>query len=184
MENKLYRGSQSSSGAVLGVILVIAGIIFLAAQYLPFDVAAFGWPVFVILSGLALLAVGVSTRSLVGLIIPGSIATVVGLILAVQNTYDLWATWSYAWTLVFPEAVGFGIATMGLAQGNHAEVQRGSRMALTGLALFAIFGMFFEGVLKISGFDFGPITTVALPLLVIGLGVVFLVRAAVARPKA
>lgn len=184
MENKLNRGSQSSSGAVLGVILVIAGIIFLVARYLPVDVAAFGWPVFVILSGLALLAVGISTRSLVGLIIPGSIATMAGMILAVQNAYDLWATWSYAWTLIFPGAVGFGMATMGLVQGNHAEVQRGSRMALVGIALFAIFGMFFEGVLKISGLDFGPITTVALPLVIIAVGIVFLVRAAVSRPKA
>jgi hypothetical protein len=183
MENKLNRGSQSSSGAVLGVVLVVAGIIFLAARYLPVDIAQFGWPVFVILTGLAFLAVGVSTRSLVGLIIPGTITTVVGLILMVQNTYDLYATWSYAWALVFPGAVGLGVAIMGLTQNNRADVERGSRMTLTGIALFAVFGMFFEGALKISGLDLGPITTIALPLLVIGVGVVFLVRATLSRPK-
>lgn len=184
MDNKLSHPSQSSSGAVLGVILVIAGIVFLASRYLPVDLGAFGWPVFVILSGVALLAVGITTRSMAGLTVPGSIVTVVGLILAVQNTFALWATWSYAWALVFPGAVGLGIATMGIATGNQAEVRRGSRMALTGIALFAIFGMFFEGVLKISGFELGSVTTWVLPLLAIAVGVVFLVRAAVSRPKA
>ena len=184
MENKLYRRSQSSSGAVLGVILVIAGIIFLASQYLPFELAQFGWPVFVILTGVALLAVGVSSRSLAGLAVPGSIVTVTGLILAVQNTFGLWATWSYAWALVFPGAVGLGIALMGLAQGNRVAVRRGSRMALVGVALCAIFAMFFEGVLRVGNLDLGPITTFVLPMLVIAAGVALLVRAVVSRPQA
>ncbi|HUY73754.1 MAG TPA: DUF5668 domain-containing protein [Candidatus Dormibacteraeota bacterium] len=184
MENNLYRRSRSSSGAVLGVILVIAGIIFLASQYLPFDLAQLGWPMFVIVAGVALLAVGVSSRSLAGLAVPGSIVTVTGLILAVQNTYGLWATWSYAWALVFPGAVGLGITLMGLTQGNRVAVHRGSRMALVGVALCAIFGIFFEGVLKVGKLDLGPITTVVLPLLVIAVGVAFLVRAAFSRPNA
>jgi len=43
-------------------------------------------------------------------VIPGSIITIAGLVLAVQNTFDLFATWAYAWALVAPGGVGLGIA--------------------------------------------------------------------------
>lgn len=57
-------------------------------------------------------------------------------------------------------------------------------MALIGVALCAIFGIFFEGVLKVGNLDLGPVTTFVLLLLVIAAGIRFLVRAVVSRPKA
>lgn len=184
MENRMSRGSRSSSGAVLGVLLVVAGIVFLASQYLPADLAQFGWPVFVILPGIAMLAVGFSSRSVAGLAVPGSIVTTVGLILAVQNTYDLWATWSYAWALVFPGAVGLGIALMGMTTGDGKLIRRGSRMALAGVALCAVFGIFFEGVLKVGNLDLGPVAAFALPIFLIAVGLAFLVRSVISKPAA
>ncbi len=174
MQNHMNRHSQRSSGAVLGVLLVVAGLVFLAQRYVPFNVGEYGWPLLAVFGGLAFLIAGLAVRSASGLIIPGTIATVVGLILAVQNTYGLGSSWSYAWALVFPGAVGLGIAIRGLADHNPSEVERGGWMALAGVALFVVFALFFEGSLRINGFDLG---NAVLPLVLIGLGVAFLARA-------
>lgn len=177
MENRISSRSQRSSGAVLGVFLVVAGLLYLAEQYLPFNVGEYGWPLFVVLGGLALLIAGVAIRPASGLIIVGSMATVSGLILAVQNTFGLWASWSYAWALVAPGAVGLGIAIRGLASGSSQEVERGGWLALVGVSLFAVLALFFEGSLRINGFDPGSAGNIILPLVLIGLGVAFVARA-------
>jgi len=93
---------------VLGAILVVLGALFLAGQLAPvsFDVGHYGWPVVVILPGLAFLAFGLFLDGASGLVIPGSIITIAGLVLAVQNTFDLFATWAYAWALVAPGGYG------------------------------------------------------------------------------
>jgi hypothetical protein len=174
MENHLHRRSQSSAGAVLGVLLVLAGILYMAQRYLPFTISENSWPLLVILTGLVLLAVGVAVRSVSGLIIAGSITTVVGLILAVQNAFGLWAAWSYAWALVAPGAVGLGIAIKGMVDGNRRHIERGSWMAAVGLALFAIFGLFFEGALHVSGVDLGTVGNLVLPLLLVVIGLALL----------
>ena len=67
-------------------------------QFLPqplanLDLGHYGWPIFVLLPGLVLLGVGLAVRDLSGLCIPGAIVTMTGLVLAVQNTFDLYATW-------------------------------------------------------------------------------------------
>jgi hypothetical protein len=177
MENRINRRSQRSSGAVLGVIFVVAGLLYLAQQYVPFNVGEYAWPLLVVFTGLALLIGGIAVRSASGLIVVGTIATVVGLILAVQNTFGLWASWSYAWALVAPGAVGLGIAIRGLVNGSTQEVERGGWMALVGVSLFVVFALFFEGTLRINGFDLGSAGNVILPLVLIGIGVAFLVRA-------
>lgn len=184
MENKPASGTRYDSGVVLGTILVIAGVLYLIERFTPFDVGQYGWPLFVIVAGLALIAIGIASRSAIGLAVPGSIATVVGLILAVQNAFGLWATWSYAWALVFPGAIGVGTAIMGAARGDRRQLEGGVWAALTGVGLFAVFGLFFEGVLHVSGVDFGPVADVALPLCVIAVGLVLLLAAAFSRRRA
>lgn len=173
MENQYHHRSPSSSGAAWGVLLILAGLFFLAARYLPVDVGQYGWPFVVILAGLTLLLVGGTSRSVSGLLVPGSIVTVVGLILAVQNAYGLWATWSYAWALVAPGSIGLGVALVGLARHDRAQAQNGKRAALVGLGLFVGFGAFFEGVVRISGIDWGP-AEIVLPVILIIAGVVLL----------
>lgn len=166
----------------LGLILVVAGVIFLVAQFLPFDVGQYGWPLFVILIGAAFLVIGLATPAF-GFVVPGSIVTMVGLILAVQNTFDLWAAWSYAWALVFPFSVGIGIALLGMEMKNQKQVRDGTRMAGTGIALFLVFGAFFEGILHVDGFEIGSIGNLLISFILIASGVVLLVlRTASNRP--
>ena len=54
----MERSSSSSNQAatVGGIVLVGLGVVFLAQQAIGFDLGHYGWPIFVILPGLALLA--------------------------------------------------------------------------------------------------------------------------------
>ncbi|HYM97213.1 MAG TPA: hypothetical protein VET26_07930, partial [Candidatus Sulfotelmatobacter sp.] len=79
---------------------------------------------------------------------------------------------------------GLGIALMGMTTGDGKLIRRGSRMALAGVALCAVFGIFFEGVLKVGNLDLGPVATFALPVLLIAVGLAFLVRSVISKPAA
>ena len=184
MQNNMNRQASFAGGWGLGVFLIVAGIVFLVARFVPVDIGQNGWPLFVILAGIAFLAIGLSSRYSAGFVVPGSIVSMVGLILAVQNAFGLWAAWSYAWALVFPFAVGIGIALLGLQLGQPEQVRIGSRMAGAGVVLFLVFGAFFEGILHVSGYDLGPAGNVVIPLVLIFSGVVLIVlRTATNRPE-
>jgi hypothetical protein len=159
---------------VLGALLVVAGLVLLIAEYVHFDLGHYGWPLFVIVPGLALLLLGLLVPSSSGLIMPGAIVTATGMVLAIQNTFELWATWAYAWALIFPCATGLGAALQGRVEGKPRMVQSGIQSAGLGLGLFVLLGAFFEGALHLSGFNVGPLGQAALPLLLIVVGVVLL----------
>jgi hypothetical protein len=183
MQNNINRQSVVGGGTGLGLLLILAGVFFLVAQYLQFDVGQYGWPLFVIMFGVAFLFIGLAT-SASGFVVPGSIVTMVGLILAVQNAFDLWAAWSYAWALVFPFSVGVGVALLGMHMKNQRQVQDGTRMAGTGIALFLVFGAFFEGILHVDGFVIGSTGNLLIALVLIAGGVVLLVlRMATSRVR-
>jgi hypothetical protein len=162
------------TGELLGALLVAAGLVLLVAQYARIDLGQYGWPLFVIVPGLALLLIGFLTAGASGLLVPGAIVTATGLVLAVQNTFDLWATWAYAWALIAPGAAGVGIALQGRVRGSPGQVEAGLRTAAIGLGLFVVFGAFFEGVGHVSGLDLGAIGQLVLPLALIVVGLALL----------
>jgi hypothetical protein len=88
----LASPTSTAMSAVVEILLIAAGILFLVARFANFDLGQYSWPLFVIVPGIALIALGVTSRPVAGLVVPGSIATVTELILAVQNTFSLWAT--------------------------------------------------------------------------------------------
>jgi hypothetical protein len=165
------------AGIVLGVALVILGLVFLAGQMFPgLDLGHYAWPLFVLVPGVVMLGAGLVWRDASGLVIPGSIVTATGLVLAVQNATGLWASWAYAWALIAPGAVGAGIALQGLVRRSRGEVREGLRVAGIGLVLFLVGLGFFEGVLQISGESLGSGSRLILPALLILAGLVLLVR--------
>ncbi len=113
-------------------------------------------------------------RGGLGLAIPGAILAMVGAILYVQSATGLYATWAYAWALVAPTAPGLGMLLYGLVRRDGELARDGLRTTLVGLALFIAFGLFFEGVLGLSGDPFANAGEV-LPIAAIVLGVVLVI---------
>lgn len=177
-ESSTGRG-MGTNGLVLGGVLILVGLIFLAGQIIgplfDIDFGRIAWPFFVIGAGIAILAGGLAAGDQAGepLSILGSMVTMVGLVLFFQNLTDLWATWAYAWALVAPTGAGLGLMLYGTLKNHPNKARDGMRLATTGLGIFLVAACFFELVIGISGFGLG---SWGWPLLLIGLGVLILVR--------
>jgi hypothetical protein len=137
----------------LGLALVILGGLALLGRMFSIDLLGLGWPIFVLAPGIALFAAGLAVggRAGLGLAIPGGIVSMVGVVLSFQAATGLWATWAYAWALVAPGGVGVALVLYGLLTGQGDLVRNGVPVLLTGLGLFVAFGLFFEGLLHLSG---------------------------------
>ena len=168
------RDDDSRRGTiVVGMLLVLLGIYFLASEQLKIDVGRYGWPIFVIAPGLFLLVVGLAIphEGGLGAAIPGGIITAVGLVLAVQAATDTYASWVYAWALVAPGSVGVTLALYGLLHRRWDLLDSGLRTAAVGFSLFVGFGLFFENVIGL-GEDQNGVLRDALPWMAVAFGVV------------
>jgi hypothetical protein len=179
MMNTPTPGTRPASGRgpfVAGVILVIIGGAFLVARLVDFELRAETWPIWVVAPGVALLvaAFAMGGRGGVGFAVPGAIVTTVGLVLWVQEALDVYATWAYAWALVAPGSVGLALLAYGLFIGDREMASGGLTAMVTGVGLFLVFGLFFEGIIGLSGNRIEGLDT-ALPVAVVALGVVLLV---------
>jgi hypothetical protein len=135
---------RSNTGAMVGgAILIGIGTMALVGQFIP-QAWQFLWPFFIIGPGLLFfVAMFVSGKSGAPLAIPGSIVTMIGLILLYQSLTNHWESWSYAWTMILT-SVGIGIMIAGARSGNASQKKTGWGLTKTGLVLFVIFGTFFE----------------------------------------
>lgn len=147
------RSQSERSTIVLGLALVVVGGLALLGRALSIDIFGLGWPLFVLVPGIVLFVggVGIGGRAGLGLAIPGGIVSMVGVVLTVQAATGLWATWAYAWALVAPGGVGLGMLLYGLVTVQPDIARNGLPILLTGLGLFIGFGLFFEGLLHLSG---------------------------------
>ncbi len=166
--------------SVLGIILVLVGGAFLAAQYLNVDLGEIGWPVWIIGPGLILLLAGFLVPGGSGMIIGGTVVTAIGLLLFYQDATNHWESWAYAWALIGPGASGLGILLAGLRDGHPSAVRAGFSQTILGLGLFAVGYLFFEGILNISGRRL-PFAPWVVPAAIVALGVLILVRGLVER---
>lgn len=167
---------QPPPGAVLGAILIVIGLGFLAVRYFEPFVGMDVWPLFIIGPGVVLLVLGLILPN-VGMVIGGSVVTTLGLILAWQNATDRWESWAYVWALVGPTASGVGSFLGGLRTGNPRLRDGGLWQIVIGLAVFAGFYLFFEQVIGLSGEPL-PLPDWAMPAFLIGIGVLVLLRGA------
>jgi hypothetical protein len=167
---------SAPSGLVLGVILVVVGGALLIGRFVDISLAGVTWPVWIVVPGVAMLigSFFIPPRGGVGLAIAGTIVTTVGLILWVQEAYDLYATWAYAWALVAPTGPGLGMVLYGLVHRDGQLVGDGFRMMLVGLGLFLGFALFFEGVIGLSGTPIANLDEV-LPYAIVGLGILLVI---------
>ena len=167
---------------LIGAALIGLGALFLLGSVFQINIWGWLWPFFIIGPGL-LFFVGMVALGKTGapLAVPGSIVTTVGLILFIQNVTGLWATWAYAWALIFPTAVGIGVAISGLWSDDSNAVRVGSGMAGIGLAILLFLAFFFEIILNLNGLRSGAVGAILIPVLIIGAGAALLIFAL--RPK-
>jgi hypothetical protein len=140
---------------LVGGLLVAVGVILLILQFVRVDVGHYGWPLFVIAPGVVVLILALASRGALGegLAILGSIITVSGLILLVQNSFDRFESWAYAWPLVFPGAIGAGMILYGLTASRPGNVRVGTRLVGIAVVIFLVGAAFFEGVIWGAQFD-------------------------------
>lgn len=166
----------SGPSTTLGLLLVLLGVLLLIGQLTQIDIGHYGWPLFVIVPGIVLLVLALSSRGAVseGLAILGSVLTVSGLILLYQNATDHFESWAYAWALVFPGAIGIGMILYGVFAGRPGNVRIGMRLLGVGVVLFLLGALFFEGVIGIGGYNLGRSAGIVIGVLVIAVGALLL----------
>ena len=167
--------NQRNMGSMIaGSALIVLGGLFLLSQFFNVSIWCFLWPLFILIPGIGMFAaVYGGGKQAAGLAIPASIVTTVGLILLFQSITDHWESWAYAWSLIFPTAIGLGIYIYGVRAEDDDTLQRGKGMLRTGIILFVLLGVFFETIFAAGGSLFGRIFW---PVAIILLGVYLILR--------
>jgi hypothetical protein len=162
----------------LGGLLLLLGIAVLLGQAFQLDLGRVGWPFFVIVPGLGLLGVGLTTPGRLGEVLAtvGGLVTMAGSVLLVQNATDRFDTWAYAWTLVVLVGPGIGRWLLGVVRGRGDLAASGGWLIAAGLVAFLGLAVFFEVVVGIGGRPFGSAGRYGLALLLIVAGLVLLGR--------
>ncbi len=141
---------RNKPSVVIGTLLIAFGVLVFLGEIFKSTIFHL-WPLFIIAGGLMFfLAMLVAGKSTGFLAIPGSIITIVGLILFYQALTNHWETWSYAWALI-PLSVGIGMWIFGKFSNLPELCDSGRHVINVGLILFVVFGVFFELLIGISG---------------------------------
>ena len=184
MQQQIAR-RQVTAPAVLGVVLIaigIAAMLFRQAGVNLFEsIGSWGWPFFIIVPGVVLLALSLipTPPKGIGFATGGAIVTTVGSILLYQQRTGHWESWAYVWALI-PLAAGLALILYGLVARERRMVTNGVWMAGIATLLFLVGAWFFEGVFAGNSeiIDAGNWWPVA----VIILGVVIAFRAVLVPP--
>jgi hypothetical protein len=175
------RASPQRGGLIVGLVLILLGGAALLVQVGGLSI---GWPIWIIVPGLALIlgAVVVGDSGGAGMASFGGIVLMTGVVLAVQEANDLYRTWAYAWALVAPGGVGVGLSIYGLLARRGDDLRAGLVALFVGIVLFLVGFLFFEGVLNLSGDQFAAWTEAAVPLALVGIGILVIIGAFVPGP--
>jgi hypothetical protein len=173
------RGSNMI-GTLAGAILILLGIAFLMVRFIlsifDFNLGHYAWPFFIIVPGvfLFLLAFMLERKAGVTLAMFGGMVSMTGTILMIQNIFDLYASWAYAWALIAPTSMGLAKLVYGMLRGLGDEVKTGLAMSGVGAVIFLVAGAFFELIIGINGLGLN-VSWTCWPTLLIGAGVLTLI---------
>lgn len=179
-EKPVIKLGSNKVGTLAGAILILLGIAFLMVRFIilffDFNLGHYAWPFFIIIPGVLMFlsAFMIERQAGVTLAMFGGMVTTTGGILMIQNAFDLYATWAYAWALIAPTSMGLSKLLYGALRGLGDEVKNGFAMAGVGLVIFVFAGAFFELVIGLNGFGLN-ISWVCWPALLIGGGIVTLI---------
>ncbi len=159
------------SDLVIGIILLLIGGWFLAAQFnlVPslneMINLQYRWPLIVVGVGVLLFILGLIARS-PGLSVPACIVGGIGAELYYTNLTSNWGAWTYLWTLI-PGFVGVGILLSTLLGGeDKSGFREGLRLLLISAILFVIFFIIFSGQANLT--RYWPVLLILVGLWVIG----------------
>jgi len=147
--NRTRIRANREAPVLLGALLILGGAAAFALQQSGVRIGDLvgdaGWPLFVIVPGLVLVAASlvVTPPRGIGFAIAGAIVLTVGLILLYQDSTGEWDSWAYAWALI-PGAAGLAMAAYGTIASERGLVLVGARLAAIAGVLFAI-GLWFFG---------------------------------------
>ena len=163
---------QNRTQLVLGVLLILFGVWFVAAQRVPalraWAEIQFQWPFYVIGAGALILVIGLLTGA-PNMAIPACIVAGIGGILYYQNSSSDWESWSCLWTLL-PGFVGVGTILAGLlGEDTRHNFGQGINLLVISAVLFLIFAGFFQR-LNILGVYTPAALLILLGLYIIGRG--------------
>lgn len=166
---------RQRTNTILGLLLVLAGAVFLAQQFYPdlqvWDYFTFSWPVYVIGAGVLLLLLGLLVGA-PGMAVPATIVAGIGGVLYWQETTGNWESWAYAWTLI-PGFVGLGIILEALLEGKpRGGLRAGGSLMVISAILFVIFASFMGGPALLGTYW---------PVLLILIGLWFIIRSLLRR---
>ena len=170
------RWRRPDGPTIIGVILVLLGLAWLAGRLVNVDLTQVPWPFYFIVPGVLLVILSVLARDRggEGLAVVGAMVTVTGLILLYQDSTGHWESWAYAWALIAPGAVGLGLLLFGLLTGRPSLINGGTRAAIAGVGIFLFGAVFFELILNIGGDHFGQTGRRALSAILILFGLLWL----------
>jgi hypothetical protein len=176
--------TSRARGTAAGLVLLAVGGVALAARQAGVELGSLvdgGWPLFIIVPGVALLAAAFvpAPPDGLGFAIAGSIVTTVGAILLYQQASGDWESWAYAWALI-PLAAGSGMSVYGLLTGHRDIAGTGVRLAVVAGLLFLIGTWYFNAVFETgrTPIDIGTWW----PVVVLGIGLLVLGRALLMPP--
>lgn len=160
MPNQNHRRARTPQDN-LGILLIVAGVVILVLQYIPVDPSWLSrqwrdlpWPLHIIIPGLAVFVAGLllpegAGEGLSGF---GLVVAAVGALLRYQDITGTWASWAYAWALVFPAAGGLAGIIHGTLHANWRHVRDSAGGFLAGIVMFLVLGFVFESWLGFEGF--------------------------------
>jgi hypothetical protein len=155
------------SNLTLGVILVVLGAVFIAANIVPSFHFLLNqvnsWPMIIEAVALGLLLLGL-VIGVPDMAVPATIVGGIGGILWYQNLTGNWASWAYAWALI-PGFVGVGML-LAKVLGGKDRYNAGSALSaiVSSLVMFVIFGAFFGGFAWMG--PYWPLLLIAAGLLI------------------
>ena len=163
--------TQQRGSLAIGVLLLLFGGWFLAAQFYPqlndLIQLEYAWPLWVIGVGVTFFLLAVIIR-VPDLAVPAAIISGIGGILYYQNQSGDFASWAYAWTLI-PGFVGIGVFLSSFMAGRFTHgLKEMLRLLVISAVLFGVFGSFLGGPAYLG--EYWPLLLIVLGLWILGRG--------------
>lgn len=172
-QDVIHRRDRGGAAAILGGIAIVVGVAAYLLDLAAIDLADWlggsGWTLFIIVPGLALLAVALVLEEgpAFGATIAGAIITTVGGLLLYQDQTAHYESWAYAWALI-PGAVGAANVVQGLRFNRSDLVSTGTRIVAVFGVVLVVGWWYFETIFRTNEAPFNLAENWPIALILLG----------------